>query len=163
MSATRSAWDASTCLIASQTLFLASALGASPRTTSLPPSTCTLLTWTFCAYMASRAGWYFFFRAASCCATAWPAAPSFLSALASSAFLDTPSLIHPLARTPACGIFGRRTLAIQLGVTRALSDPAHAAALRGKRLGLVCHEASVDERCRSSVDLFLSRQADLGY
>jgi len=51
---------------------------------------------------------------------------------------------------------------LQLGVTRALSDPAHAARLRGKRLGLVCHEASVDERCLSSVDLFLSRQADLG-
>jgi uncharacterized protein YbbC (DUF1343 family) len=54
-------------------------------------------------------------------------------------------------------------MAIQLGVTRALQDPAHAAALRGKRLGLVCHEASVDESCRSTVDLFLSRQADLGY
>jgi len=51
---------------------------------------------------------------------------------------------------------------LQLGVTRALSDPAHAARLRGKRLGLVCHEASVDERCLSTVDLFLSRQADLG-
>ena len=54
-------------------------------------------------------------------------------------------------------------MAIQLGVTRALSDPAAAGSLRGKRLGLVCHEASVDERCRSSVDLFLARQAELGY
>jgi uncharacterized protein YbbC (DUF1343 family) len=51
---------------------------------------------------------------------------------------------------------------IQLGVTRALSDPAHAARLRGRRLGLVCHEASVDEGGRSTVDLFLERQAELG-
>ena len=54
-------------------------------------------------------------------------------------------------------------MAIQLGITRALSDEAHVRRLRGKRLGLVCHEASVDERCRSTVDLFLARQADLGY
>ena len=54
-------------------------------------------------------------------------------------------------------------MTIQLGVTRALSDPNEAPRLRGKRLGLVCHEASVDERCRSTVDLFLGRQADLGF
>ena len=54
-------------------------------------------------------------------------------------------------------------MSIQLGVTRALSDAGQAGRLRGKRLGLVCHEASVDERCRSTVDLFLARQADLGF
>jgi uncharacterized protein YbbC (DUF1343 family) len=54
-------------------------------------------------------------------------------------------------------------MTIQLGVTRALSDESHAQRLRGKRLGLVCHEASVDERCRSTVDLFLARQDALGY
>jgi len=53
-------------------------------------------------------------------------------------------------------------MSIQLGITRALTDPGHAQRLRGKRLALVCHEASVDERCRSSVDLFLARQAELG-
>jgi uncharacterized protein YbbC (DUF1343 family) len=54
-------------------------------------------------------------------------------------------------------------VALQLGVTRALSDRDQASHFRGKRLGLVCHEASVDERCRSSVDLFLARQAELDY
>ena len=58
---------------------------------------------------------------------------------------------------------GRNTVAIQLGITRALTDETHARRLRGKRLGIVCHEASVDERCRSTVDLFLARQDELGY
>lgn len=40
------------------------------------------------------------------------------------------------------------TATLQLGLTRVLSDPAYQQLLRGKRLGLVCHEASVDERCR---------------
>jgi uncharacterized protein YbbC (DUF1343 family) len=53
-------------------------------------------------------------------------------------------------------------MSIQLGLTRALEDPAASAPLRGKRLGLVCHEASVDERCRHAVDLILERQAALG-
>src|SRR5687768_1421869 len=54
-------------------------------------------------------------------------------------------------------------MAIQLGVTRALSEESQAQRLRGKRIGLVCHEASVDEGCRSTVDLFLAQQAELGY
>ncbi len=53
-------------------------------------------------------------------------------------------------------------MAMQLGVTRLLSDEEEGRSLRGKRLGLVVHEASVDERCRSTVDLLLERQADLG-
>src|SRR4029450_101019 len=53
-------------------------------------------------------------------------------------------------------------MSIQLGLTRVLQDPAVAAPLRGKRLGLVCHEASVDERCRHAVDLVQERQSALG-
>ncbi len=48
--------------------------------------------------------------------------------------------------------------AVQLGLTRALSDPSHQRLLRGKRLGFIGHEASVDEQCRSAVDLLLARQ-----
>src|SRR5688572_27352612 len=54
-------------------------------------------------------------------------------------------------------------MALQLGVTRVLSDPRYQSLLRGRRIGLVGHEASVDERCRSTVDLFLARQEDLGF
>src|SRR5216117_285325 len=81
MSATRSACAASTALILSQTLFFASADGASPRSASFPFSTWTLLTWTFCAYIASSTDWYFFLRVASSWAPPVPAAPpsSFLS------------------------------------------------------------------------------------
>jgi uncharacterized protein YbbC (DUF1343 family) len=52
---------------------------------------------------------------------------------------------------------------IQLGITRLLSDASHHHLLRGRRIGLVAHEASVDERCRSTVDLLLARQEDLGF
>jgi uncharacterized protein YbbC (DUF1343 family) len=53
--------------------------------------------------------------------------------------------------------------AVQLGLTRALSDPSHQRLLRGKRLGFIGHEASVDEQCRSAVDLLLARQPELGF
>jgi len=53
--------------------------------------------------------------------------------------------------------------AVQLGLTRALSDAPHQRLLRGKRLGLIGHEASVDEQCRSAVDLLLARQPELGF
>ena len=54
-------------------------------------------------------------------------------------------------------------MAIALGVSRILDEPRYQPLLRGRRVGLVCHEASVDERCRSTVDLFLGRQHDLGF
>ena len=54
-------------------------------------------------------------------------------------------------------------MALKLGVTRVLDDPRYQSLLRGRRVGLVCHEASVDERCRSTADLFLARQRDLGF
>ena len=54
-------------------------------------------------------------------------------------------------------------MAVSLGVTRVLSDSRFHHLLRGRRLGLVCHEASVDEQCRSTVDLFLARQEALGF
>jgi uncharacterized protein YbbC (DUF1343 family) len=54
-------------------------------------------------------------------------------------------------------------MAIQLGITRLLSEPRFQSLLRGKRIGLVAHEASVDEQCRSTVDLLLARQKDLGF
>src|SRR4029079_12335402 len=77
----RSECAASTALILSHTLFLASADGAWPRMASLPFSTWTLLTCTFCAYISSSTDWYFFFSAASCCASPVPplAPPSVLS------------------------------------------------------------------------------------
>jgi len=50
-----------------------------------------------------------------------------------------------------------------LGLTRLLSEPGWHHLLRGKRVGLVCHEASVDERCRHAVDLFLGAQAALDF
>jgi len=52
---------------------------------------------------------------------------------------------------------------LELGVTRALRLPEHRRLLAGKRIGLVCHEASVDEECRSTVDLMLSRAPELAY
>jgi uncharacterized protein YbbC (DUF1343 family) len=52
---------------------------------------------------------------------------------------------------------------VQVGLTRALSDARHQRPLRGKRLGLIGHEASVDEQCRSAVDLLLARQQELGF
>ena len=54
-------------------------------------------------------------------------------------------------------------MTIELGITRLLSDSRHHDLLRGRRIGLVAHEASVDENCRSSVDLLLGAQADLGF
>ena len=54
-------------------------------------------------------------------------------------------------------------MALQLGVRRILDDPRYQSLLRGRRVGLVAHEASVDERCRPTVDLFLARQQDLGF
>jgi uncharacterized protein YbbC (DUF1343 family) len=54
-------------------------------------------------------------------------------------------------------------MTIQLGITRLLTESRFHSLLRGKRVGLVAHEASVDEQCRSTVDLLLARQADLGF
>src|SRR5918999_5224812 len=54
-------------------------------------------------------------------------------------------------------------MGLALGVTRILNEARWQRLLRGKRVGLVCHEASVDERCRSTVDLFLDRQQELGF
>jgi uncharacterized protein YbbC (DUF1343 family) len=51
----------------------------------------------------------------------------------------------------------------RLGLTRVLQEPEHSRLLRGKRLGLVVHEASVDEDCRHAVDLFQQRQRELGF
>ena len=95
MSAVRSECAASTALILSQILFFASADGAWPRITSLPPSTCTLLTCTLFWYIASSTDWYFFLRVASCWASPVPAAAppsSFLSKIpiVSSLFRYTP-------------------------------------------------------------------------
>ncbi|HET8644758.1 MAG TPA: DUF1343 domain-containing protein [Vicinamibacteria bacterium] len=53
-------------------------------------------------------------------------------------------------------------MTLQLGLTRLLADPTLQAPLRGRRLGLVCHEASVDERCRHAADLLLDAQERLG-
>lgn len=53
-------------------------------------------------------------------------------------------------------------MGLELGVTRALRLPEHRRLLSGKRIGLVCHEASVDEECRSTVDLVLSRAPEIG-
>ena len=52
---------------------------------------------------------------------------------------------------------------MQLGLTHLLSEPGWHHLLRGKRVGLVCHEASVDERCRHAVDLFLGAQRALDF
>src|SRR5689334_18636151 len=52
---------------------------------------------------------------------------------------------------------------LKLGVTRVLDDPRYQSLLRGRRVGLVAHEASVDEQCRSTVDLFLERQRELDF
>lgn len=52
---------------------------------------------------------------------------------------------------------------VRLGVTRILTDARFHHLLSGKRIGLLCHEASVDEQCRSTVDLFLARQEALGF
>jgi uncharacterized protein YbbC (DUF1343 family) len=54
-------------------------------------------------------------------------------------------------------------MAIELGITRLLSDPRLSGSLGGRRVGLVAHEASVDEQCRSTADLLLARQQDLGF
>ena len=54
-------------------------------------------------------------------------------------------------------------MSIQLGITRLLSETRFHGLLRGRRVGLVAHEASVDERCRSTVDLLLARQEELGF
>jgi uncharacterized protein YbbC (DUF1343 family) len=50
---------------------------------------------------------------------------------------------------------------MRLGLTRVLDEAEFRPLLRGKRLGLVCHEASVDERCRHAADLLLERQQAL--
>jgi uncharacterized protein YbbC (DUF1343 family) len=52
---------------------------------------------------------------------------------------------------------------IQLGLTRLLGEPGLHHLLRGKRVGLVAHEASVDERCRHAVDLLLDAQRALDF
>jgi uncharacterized protein YbbC (DUF1343 family) len=54
-------------------------------------------------------------------------------------------------------------MSLRLGVTRVLSEPDHRRLLEGRRVGLICHEASVDEQCRSTVDLFFARQQELGF
>src|SRR5688572_30847214 len=53
-------------------------------------------------------------------------------------------------------------MAIELGITRALRQTEYRPLLSGKRLGLVCHEASVDEQTRPSVDSLLAAAPDLG-
>lgn len=57
----------------------------------------------------------------------------------------------------------RSAMAVTLGLTRILGEPGLQGLLRGKRIGLVCHEASVDEGCRHAVDLFLAAQEPLGF
>jgi uncharacterized protein YbbC (DUF1343 family) len=52
---------------------------------------------------------------------------------------------------------------LQLGLTRVLNDDSYRKILAGRRVGLVCHEASVDESCRHAVDLFLEAQERLGF
>jgi uncharacterized protein YbbC (DUF1343 family) len=54
-------------------------------------------------------------------------------------------------------------MTVQTGLTRVLTDDNYAPALRGRRVGLVCHEASVDERGRHAIDLFLEAQDRLGF
>jgi uncharacterized protein YbbC (DUF1343 family) len=54
-------------------------------------------------------------------------------------------------------------MSVRLGLTRLLSDPDFQRLLRGRRVGLVGHEASVDERCRGAVDLLLAAQEPLGF
>lgn len=52
---------------------------------------------------------------------------------------------------------------VQLGITRLLDDARFQPLIAGRRVGLVAHEASVDEQLRSSVDLLFERQKDLGH
>jgi uncharacterized protein YbbC (DUF1343 family) len=54
-------------------------------------------------------------------------------------------------------------MSLRLGLSRLLTDPEYQSLLRGRRVGLVGHEASVDERCRSAVDLLLGAQERLGF
>jgi len=53
-------------------------------------------------------------------------------------------------------------MALELGITRALRLPEYRSLLAGKRLGLVCHEASVDEETRPSAELLLAAASGLG-
>ena len=53
-------------------------------------------------------------------------------------------------------------MAIELGITRALRQPEYRSLLSGKRLGLVCHEASVDDETRPSVELLQEAAPSLG-
>ena len=54
-------------------------------------------------------------------------------------------------------------MTIELGLTRVLTDPTYRKALDGRRVALVCHEASVDERLRHATDLFYEAQDRLGF
>ena len=54
-------------------------------------------------------------------------------------------------------------MTIELGLTRVLADESLRKLLEGRRVGLVCHEASVDERLRHATDLFHEAQARLGF
>jgi uncharacterized protein YbbC (DUF1343 family) len=54
-------------------------------------------------------------------------------------------------------------MTVELGLTRVLTDPSCRAVLQGRRVGLVCHEASVDERLRHAVDLFAEGQERAGF
>jgi uncharacterized protein YbbC (DUF1343 family) len=54
-------------------------------------------------------------------------------------------------------------MTVRTGLTRVLADEREAHALRGRRVGLVCHEASVDERGRHAIDLFLEAQDRVGF
>jgi uncharacterized protein YbbC (DUF1343 family) len=54
-------------------------------------------------------------------------------------------------------------MTLQLGLTRLLSDETYGRLLRDRRVGLVGHEASVDERCRHGLDLFREAQGRLGF
>jgi uncharacterized protein YbbC (DUF1343 family) len=53
-------------------------------------------------------------------------------------------------------------VALELGITRALQLPGTRALLEGKRLGLLCHEASVDEGTRPSLDSLRAAAPGLG-
>lgn len=54
-------------------------------------------------------------------------------------------------------------MTVETGLTRVLSDEKYRHVLRDRRVGLVCHEASVDERCRHAIDLFRGAQDRLGF
>jgi uncharacterized protein YbbC (DUF1343 family) len=54
-------------------------------------------------------------------------------------------------------------MTVETGLDRVLADEKHHRMLRGRRVGLVCHEASVDGAGRHAIDLFLAAQERLGF